>query len=65
MSLTAQQTAVASAYANIQQIPLIIDDLTDACHAQPDPQLKAGMFLLLLHFLRRTTMERRAKRGTK
>jgi hypothetical protein len=63
--MTPAQTAVANAYANIQQIPLIIDDLSDACHAQTDPQLKAGMFLLLLHFLRRTTMERRSKRGKK
>ena len=65
MTLTPVQTAVASAYANIQQPHIIIDDLSDACHAQSDPQLKAGMFLLLLHFLRRTTMERRNKRGTK
>ena len=59
------QVRIASAYANIQQAHVIIDDLSDACHAQSDPQLKAGMFLLLLHFLRRTTMERRNKRGTK
>ena len=63
--MTPAQSAVANAYANIQQIPLILDDLADACHQQTDPQLKAGMFLLLLHFLRRTTLERRATRGMK
>ena len=64
MSLTPAQVHVANAYEQAFNGPhrtVLLDDLTEICNTMTDPLQRAGAMTLLLHIMRRTSLQRRHK----